>query len=428
MGVRCGNASWYAVLCVHFDWLLWAGLLKGLGVLLPTLQEQFTAEAWMIGGLIATVTGVGSVAGPFSRPLEAMFGTRIVVTVSGLLLGASVIVSSFTFTAIQMTLALALIAGPCLMISNILSRAMMGRHFTTNYATVNGVATAGYSVGLIFIGPLTQLLLDTYGWRGALLLLGALSMHLGVCGFLLRSPSPPAEVRHDYLPISSSVEEPSDEESKSPNPRRKSRLRVLMDAIKVQGNLFGCGVCGRLAFWTATLVYAEFQIVSSLWLIYFVAYAESKGFSGYEAVTFITAGGIGNLIFKILAGLVVDRGWLKLRLALLISILISGFTQFTLPWLNSYWLIMANALIFNGFVGAEASLTDIYTRELLGAEDLVSTFSWMDLVTAIIQIACGFFPGWIFDQTGSYDKAFVIFGFISLLPLGSLFMEKLRIQ
>ncbi|XP_022104084.1 monocarboxylate transporter 12-like [Acanthaster planci] len=321
-----------------------------------------------------------------------------------------------------MTLALSLIAGPGLVISNVLSRAMTGRYFTANYATVNGIATSGHSVGLIAIAPLTQVLLDTYGWRGALLLLGAISTHLGVCGFLLKEPSH-EEARDNYLPIISSEDEPLTDTPTSSNAQRKSRLGILKDTVKAQGNLFGYMVCSRASFWIATLTYGDPMFLSSLWMIYFVSYAESKGFSGYEAVTFTTAAGIGNLVIKILIGFVVDRGWLKLRLGLLISIMTSSLALSTLPLVNSYWLMMVNALLFHGFNGGLASLSDIYTRELLGAEELVSAFSWMDLLAASIQLAFGFFPGWIFDQTGSYDKAFVILGFISFLPLGSLLME-----
>ena len=33
--------GWYAVLCLHVTWLLWAGIIKSLGVMLPTFMEQF---------------------------------------------------------------------------------------------------------------------------------------------------------------------------------------------------------------------------------------------------------------------------------------------------------------------------------------------------------------------------------------------------
>ncbi|XP_038069324.1 monocarboxylate transporter 12-like [Patiria miniata] len=421
----CGaiHRGWYAVLCLHVNWLLWAGLLKGLGVMLPTLKEQFTAETWMIGWLIATINGAASFTAPLSVPLEGKFGTRAVVTVSGFLVGTSMILSSFSNSAIQMMLT-SLLAGPGLSIVNVLTRAATGRYFTTNYATANGIGTSGHAVGMILMAPLTQLLLDTYGWRGALVLIGALSLHLGVCGLLLRSPPiAPTQAPDRYLPIISSEEEKSPPDEASHDTKNVSRLSNFRGAIWAQRNLLGCAVCCRVEFWIVSLVYGCAFFVSSLWLIYFVAYAEAKGFSGYEAVTFTTVGGIGNLVFKVVVGVIVDRGLLKLRLSMSVMIIVNSVALLVLPWMNSYWLMVANAFIFNGFNGALSSLIDIYTRELLGAEDLVSAFSWMDLVATTFQLAFGFFPGWIFDRNGSYDTAFVILGCVAMLPLVAPFME-----
>ena len=50
-------------------------------------------------------------AGPLAAPLEAMFGTRTVVSVSGFMIGASFIIGSFTTSVIQLTFTLALLAG-----------------------------------------------------------------------------------------------------------------------------------------------------------------------------------------------------------------------------------------------------------------------------------------------------------------------------
>ena len=55
--------------------------------------------------------------------------------------------------------------------------------------------------------------------------------------------------------------------------------------------------------------------------------------------------------------------------------------------------MMANSFIFNGMNGAISSLSDIFTREVLGPDVLVSAFSWMDLVAAALQFMLGFYPG-----------------------------------
>ncbi|XP_038066802.1 monocarboxylate transporter 12-like [Patiria miniata] len=424
---RCSYRCWHAVLGLrlHVDWLLWAGLLKGLGMMLPTLKEQFTAETWMIGWLIATFNGAASFTAPLSVPLEDKFGTRAVVTVSGFLVGTSMILSSFSNTAIQMMLT-SLITGPGLSIVNVLARAAMGRYFTTNYTSANGIGTSGHAVAMILIAPITLLLLDTYEWRGALVLLGALYLHLGVCGLLLTSsPIAPTQAQDEYLPIISSEEEKSPPDKASHDTKNAFKLSNVKGAIWAHRNLLlGCQMCWRVEFWIVSLVYGCAFFVSSLWLIYFVAYTEAKGFSGYEAVTFTMAGGIGNLVLKIMVGVIVDRGLLKLRLSMSVMIIVNSVALLVLPWMNSYWLMVANAFIFNGFNGALSSLIDIYTRELLGAEDLLSAFSLMDLVATAFQQTLGFFPGWMFDRTGSYDTAFVILGCVAMLPLVAPFMER----
>ena len=51
------RGSWFAVLCLLVSWLMWTGILKGLGIMLPTLTEQFTTEKWLIGWLMIIVSG-----------------------------------------------------------------------------------------------------------------------------------------------------------------------------------------------------------------------------------------------------------------------------------------------------------------------------------------------------------------------------------
>ncbi len=67
--------GWYAVLCLHVTWLLWAGVIKGLGVMLPTLMEQFTAQTWLIGWMIAIAVGVADVTGrsPYTTNNSQLF-------------------------------------------------------------------------------------------------------------------------------------------------------------------------------------------------------------------------------------------------------------------------------------------------------------------------------------------------------------------
>ncbi|XP_038075503.1 monocarboxylate transporter 12-like [Patiria miniata] len=420
--------GWCAVFCLFVSWLLWSVILKSLGVMLPTLQEQFAAQTWLIGWMISIINGVIYVSGLFAKPLEVMFGARTVVTVGGFLVGISMIIASFSTSVVMLTLTLALLAGPSMSVVNILSRSLMGRHFTTHYATANGIGTSGASVGLIIVAPFTQLLLNTYGWRGTFLILGGFSLHLGVCGALLQSP-PTDETKKngEYQSLGPDIDEapvvssPSAEETG--NSKLSSRLITFKDAICAQMSHFGFSVCLRVPFWITTVIFCCSNFCGAQWYIYYISQAEAKGFSPYDAVTFTTAAGVGNLLIKILSGPIVDRGLLKLRPAIVLTIMLSSSALLITPLVNSYWLMMANASIFYGAFGAVVSLNDLYTRELLGTDLLACAFAWMELVTAVLCFSLGFFPGWLYDQSGSYDLSFVILGCISYLSLAALMVE-----
>ncbi|NXN31429.1 MOT11 protein, partial [Nycticryphes semicollaris] len=55
------------------------------------------------------------------------------------------------------------------------------------------LVVSGASVSGLALGPLVPFLLDTYGWRGALLLLAAISFNLVAAGALLRPLPVPGE-------------------------------------------------------------------------------------------------------------------------------------------------------------------------------------------------------------------------------------------
>ncbi|XP_038073186.1 monocarboxylate transporter 12-like isoform X2 [Patiria miniata] len=382
MGERtavCGSRQgWYAVLCVHVSWLLFAGLIKGLGVMLPTLKEQFATDTWLIGWMIAIISGTGNLLGP----------------------GLSIV--------------------------NILSRAMVGRCFTTNYATAIGIASSGHPLGFVIFAPFIQVLLDTYGWRGALLLLGGFSLHLGVCGALLRSPSTATRISGDYQPVAHSNDDEAESRDSSSDVHgasKKSWLDSAKDALLITKERFGVSVGRRVAFWLAAAIFLCYRFAGAIWQIFFVAQAQAKGFSAYNAVMFTAAGGLGSIAAKIVFGPLVDRALLKLRHALAIVIVVGSLTFVTVPWMNSYWLMMSNAFLCFGAIGATGALSDLFTRELLGVDLLVTAFSWMQLLSGAILFSVGFFPGWMYDQTGSFDMAFVIAGCVWASSLLALFVE-----
>lgn len=63
---------------------------------------------------------------------------------------------------------------------------MVGVYFRRRKALAYGVAMSGSGIGTFVLAPLVQQLIESYTWRGALLILSAFVANLCVCGALLR--------------------------------------------------------------------------------------------------------------------------------------------------------------------------------------------------------------------------------------------------
>lgn len=71
---------------------------------------------------------------------------------------------------------------------------MLGLYFDKRRPLANALASAGECSLTFVLTPLFQLLIDSYSWRGALLILGGLHLNLCVCGMLLRPLKAPGDV------------------------------------------------------------------------------------------------------------------------------------------------------------------------------------------------------------------------------------------
>ena len=58
-----GLRGWIAVLCLFTTKMALAVLVKGLGMMLPSLQEQFVTSTWLIGWMVAFVSAGISFSG-----------------------------------------------------------------------------------------------------------------------------------------------------------------------------------------------------------------------------------------------------------------------------------------------------------------------------------------------------------------------------
>ena len=148
---------------------------------------------------------------------------------------------------------------------------------------------------------LTQLLIDTYGWRGCMLLLGGINLHLVVSGALL-------------TPVISNLKDDM-KEGHSEHGVSKSMHQTQLNITNEQKSSIVTNLIHYLdlplfqhtVFISMFVYFIGSGYCLTGWLIYLVPFAVDVGLPSYKAVSLSSYGGFGNLLGNVLYPLLTGR-------------------------------------------------------------------------------------------------------------------------
>uniref|UniRef100_A0A8B9PGW6 Solute carrier family 16 member 13 n=1 Tax=Apteryx owenii TaxID=8824 RepID=A0A8B9PGW6_APTOW len=188
-----GGWGWVIVFGAFVQSALVFGVIRSLGVFVAAFGGAFGALAGGVSWVASLGIAVLQLGGPLGSALSTHFGTRPVVMAGGFLSGLGLFLGAFATHLAHLYLSVGLLAGLGWALVFTPSLAAVGRYFTSRRALATGLAVSGASFSSFALGPLVQLLMEAYGWRGALLLLAAISLNLVASGALLRPLVLPGE-------------------------------------------------------------------------------------------------------------------------------------------------------------------------------------------------------------------------------------------
>ncbi|XP_038059528.1 monocarboxylate transporter 12-like [Patiria miniata] len=394
-------------------------------MMLGEIQYEFSSATWVLGTIFALVECVSDLLAPIAGPLGRRLGTRSVVMVGGVMVTAGLIIASQASSIVQIALSMNILLAIGYCVVNVLTRAALGQHFDNKmFALASGIAYTGNSLSLVTQPPLMQLFIDTYGWRGAMLLLSSICFHLVVCGALL-VPLPTgsgAISTTTYTPLEQSTDQTNDQMDED----KRGTRSCLKSFCQSLGESFGISLIKDYNFWIITFIFVVNRVNKGAWLIYFVPHAVSRGIANNVAATMVTAAGLGYLATSLLVSLAVFKELVSSTSAMLVSIVVVSASFLIEPWMTSGWMMSANACVYMAGMGTVFGLGDVMVKEFIGFERMANAFGWMGFISGLFRFFSGFVPGWIYDHSGSYDAAFVGLGAVQLVTAFPLLWMCLR--
>ncbi|CAL8242015.1 unnamed protein product [Merluccius merluccius] len=406
-----GSRGWVMVGAMFVCTTLVFGLIRSLGVFFVELVQYFQESAQAISWITSIGVAVQQLCSPLGTALSNAYDAQRVVMTGGFLASLGLILASQARSLHHLYLTMGLISGMgwALVFTPILATVMA--HFTRRRTLAVAVGFSGVGISSFVFSPLFQYLLETFGWRGALLILGGLSLNIVPCGALIRpqrgTPPPPL----------------SQSEGKADDTKGGASFRDLLRRVHRYLEL---SLLVHRPFLSYSLAVTFFNAGYFVPYVHLVAHSRQTGFSEYRAAFVMSVTGATDIVGRVTAGWLTDLGCARLLHMLTVWTGLTGLFIVLMPLgsvVGSYWLLLALGMGYGFCAGALTSLVFAAVPEIVGMGRMVGALGLLQLLESVGGLLGVPLSGFLRDRTGSYMASLVVAGCFFLL--GTLILTTL---
>ena len=391
----------YIIVVVAFLLMLmmW-GAYYSFGIFFEPLLAEFGWTKAMTSGAFSLSFFLTGILGVFAGRLTDRFGPRVVLTVCGFFLGLGYLLVSQTSTVWQLYLFYGVVVALGMSASVIPLQSTIARWFAKRRGTMNGIIISGIGVGMVIIPPIAQWLISSYGWRTSYIVVGitALVTIILTAQFLRREPGKMGQLPYGEGELEVKVSSPDTGFS-------------LREALR------------SWQFWTLVVALLCFTMGEGTILVHIVSHAIGLGISAASAALIIPVIGAVSIPGRILLGMAGDR--IGNRPAYVIGFVFLSVSLFWLLVAKELWMLYLFAVIYGFGYGGLSALISPIIAELFGLSSHGVIMGVVIMFGGTGGMAIGpLLAGHIFDITGGYQSAFLMYAAISVI--GLILVSRLR--
>jgi len=325
---------------------------------------------------------------PFVGFLVDRFGSRKLILLGSIVIGIGLILLSRTQSLVMFYGAYILIAfgaGGC---TSVVLMVAIANWFNRNIGKALGVMASGFGASGLMV-PLIVWMIDAYGWRTALVLLGIGMWVLGIplSAVIRNSPEP-----YGYAPDGDRPELP---DASSPIPRSESTPFSFRAFARDR------------AFICLNLIEAVRMMAVTAAVLHMMPYLGTLGMSrpaaGLVAALTPLCSNIGRFGFGWLGDIFPKRH----ALAATFAFMAAGMLAFC--GVQNIWLMALFLLLFPPGFGGTMVLRGAILREFFGRKTLGKLLGIVMGSAAVGGVIGPTLAGWVYDTTGSYRQIWLIY-------------------
>nr|XP_040050893.1 monocarboxylate transporter 13 isoform X2 [Gasterosteus aculeatus aculeatus] len=384
-----GGYGWVVVMSAFFVMGLTAAVLKNFGLFFLDIQSHFGVLTSTTSWVTSTTIVMFHLGAPLASALTMQFSHRAVVVVGGLLSASGLLLASLDLGLPWLYLTMGVLEGTGIAFTWVPANSLVSHYFSRWRPIAYAVASSGECVFAVMFSPFFRWLIETYGWQGALLVIGGLQLNLCVCGALMR----PLEVDGEDVRTTQEAKEAP------PLPPRRRTKVVFQFSLMGKPELLLYILFGILA--------AAGFFIPPLFLAPFVS---SLGTDSYWPAFLLSALALADLAGRLLCGWVANARLVRNLQLLAVVVALLGAVLLLLPVSHDYWTILVFSALYGFLLGCAVaihvtSIVDIVTLE--GFDSGLGLFMLFRSVGGFIGPPAA---GWLVDQTGDYSAAFYLSG------------------
>ena len=384
----------YVIVAIAFLLMLvmW-GAYYSFGIFFEPLLAEFGWTKAMTSGAFSLSFFLTGVLGVLTGRLTDRFGPRVVMTACGFFLGLGYILVSRAGTVWQLYLFYGIVVAMGMAASVTPLQSTVARWFVRRRSVMNGIINSGIGGGMIIVPPLAHQLISHYGWRNSYIIVGCTALVLIMLSaqFLRRDPA------------------------------QMGKRPYGEDDAEIKVNPVDSGFSFRRAvqkwqFWVLVMALLCFTLGEGTVLVHVVSHAIGIGIPAGSAAFIIPVIGFVSIPGRILLGVVGDR--IGNKNAYLIGFVFFVASLFLLLMSRELWMLYLFAVIFGFGYGGLSALISPIIAEFFGLSSHGVIMATVIMFGGTGGMALGpLLAGHIFDITGSYHSAFILYTVIGVIGL-----------
>lgn len=403
--------GWFIVFVVALTQAVSIGILHySYGLMIVPLSEEFNASrsSMMLG--MTAMMGISAVLSPLLGAQLDKRSLRSMMLIGALFMGAGLICLSFVQAVWQFIAIFAVFFSfSVFSLGSPAGSTLVTRWFNRYRGRALGLAALGMSAGGLVLPIITQILIESFGWRMAFSMLGMLLLLFTFPVLLFSIRNSPAD---KGLLIDGDVGEIKNVEVAA----------AVIPAATVNNTDFSAQILLRQPlFWqigiTMGLTLSVFSSLSTTFALFVI----DEGLEPIKAAQAVSLIALCGMLGKILFGYAADKVNLKFGLwgaqLLLVTCLLLLIFSPTL----SYQIMMTAAVVLGLASGGLSPVLGVMLARGFGIENYGRVMGNMNLLTMCFILTGPIGAGIIFDITGSYVTAFYLYlgilGFAALISI-----------